>query len=94
MRNLEDAPITANQTLASVSAIYSWAVKEEILSANPCKLVARNPTRSRERILSASEIPIVWAAFDEAEPMVGTALKLILLLGQRPGEVVTCATSI
>ena len=50
-------------------------------------LVARNPTRSRERILSASEIPIMWAAFDEAEPMAGTALKLILLLGQRPGEV-------
>ena len=87
MRNLEDAPITANQTLASVSAIYSWAVKEEILATNPCKLVARNPTRSRERILSTGEIPIVWAAFDEAEPMVGTALKLILLLGQRPGEV-------
>jgi integrase len=84
---LEEAPITANQTLASISAIYSWAVKEEILSTNPCKLVARNPTRSRERILSGSEIPIVWAAFDEAEPMVGTALKLILLLGQRPGEV-------
>jgi integrase len=87
MRSLEEAPITANQTLASVSAIYSWAVKEEILSANPCKLVARNPTRSRERILSGSEIPSVWAAFDEAEPMVGTVLKLILLLGQRPGEV-------
>jgi integrase len=86
MRNMEEAPIAANKTLASVSAIYSWAVKEEILATNPCKLVARNPTRSRERILSASGIPIVWAAFDEMG-MIGTALKLILLLGQRPGEV-------
>jgi integrase len=30
---------------------------------------------------------LVWSAFDDAGPIVGTALKLILLLGQRPGEV-------
>jgi hypothetical protein len=44
-----EAPIVANQTLAAVSAIFSWALKEEILPANPCKLVQRNATRSRER---------------------------------------------
>ena len=47
-----EAPIVANQTLAAVSAVFSWAVKEEILAANPCKLVERNATRSRERVLS------------------------------------------
>ena len=36
-----EAPIVANQTLAAVSAIFSWALKEEILPANPCKLVPR-----------------------------------------------------
>ena len=82
-----EAPIVANQTLAAVSAIFSWALKEEILPANPCKLVERNATKSRERVLSASEIPAVWTAFDEAGLIVGTALKLVLLLGQRPGEV-------
>jgi integrase len=86
MRNIA-APILANQTLAAVSAIFTWAVKEEILSANPCKLVARNETKSRERVLSESELPLVWAAFDDAGLIVSTALKLILLLGQRPGEV-------
>jgi len=30
---------------------------------------------------------MVWSALDDAGPIVGTALKLILLLGQRPGEV-------
>jgi len=87
MRSMEEAPITANQTLAAVSAIYSWTMREEILLNNPCKLVKGNPTRDRERILSASEIPAVWSAFDDAGPIVGAALKLILLLGQRPGEV-------
>jgi integrase len=87
MRGMEEAPIAANQTLAAVSAIFTWAVKEEIVSGNPCRGVARNPTRSRDRVLSASEIPMVWSALDDAGPIVGTALKLILLLGQRPGEI-------
>jgi integrase len=87
MRRLDDTPSTGNQTLAAVSAIYSWAVKEDILPANPCKLVDRNLTKSRERILSTSEIPLVWSAFDDAGPMIATALKLILVLGQRPGEI-------
>jgi integrase len=82
-----EAPIVANQTLAAVSAIFSWALKEEILPANPCKLVARNATKSRERVLSDTEVPVMWLAFDDAELIVGSALKLILLLGQRPGEV-------
>ena len=47
----------------------------------------RNATKSRERVLSDSEIPLFWAAFDELGLLEGTALKLILLLGQRPGEV-------
>jgi integrase len=81
------APIVANQTLAAVSAIFSWGVKEEIVAANPCKLVARNPTRSRERVLADSEVPLFWKAFDGAA-LAGIALKMILLTGQRPGEMI------
>jgi integrase len=82
------APVLANQTLAAASAIFSWAVREEVgrVKANPCSHVQRNEVRSRERVLSTSELPLFWAAFD-ASGLAGTALKLILLLGQRPGEV-------
>jgi integrase len=82
-----EAPIVANQTLAAVSAIFTWAVREEVLAANPCKLVARNATRSRERVLADSEIPQFWASFGDAGLIVGSALRTILLTGQRPGEV-------
>jgi integrase len=82
-----EAPVLANQVLAAVSAVFTWAVREEILPANPCKLVARNPVRSRERVLADSEVPLFWHAFDDAGLIVGTALKMILLTGQRPGEV-------
>ena len=75
-----DAPIVANQTLAAASAIFSWAIKQEILTVNPCKLVDRNPTTDRERVLSDAEVKLLW-------PKLDPALKLILLTGQRPGEV-------
>ena len=75
-----DAPIVANQTLAAASAIFSWAIKQEILTVNPCKLVDRNPTTDRERVLSDVEVKLLWEKLDPA-------LKLILFTGQRPGEV-------
>jgi integrase len=81
-----EAPIVANQTLAAISAVFSWGIREELVVANPCKLVERNPTRSRERVLSESELPLFWQAFDSAG-VAGNALKMILLSGQRPGEV-------
>jgi integrase len=81
-----EAPVLANQVLAAVSAIFSWAIKEEKLPANPCKLVDRNATKSRDRVLSGSEVPKFWNAFDDAGLVASSALKTILLTGQRPGE--------
>ena len=80
-----DAPMVANQTLAAGSAIFAWGMREDILKINPCQKVERNSTTSRERVLSDSEIPLFWQAFDELGLLEGTALKLILLTGQRPG---------
>jgi integrase len=87
MRELT-APVLANQTLAAASAIFSWAIREEVagVTANPCLKVKRNAVSSRERILSDSELPLFWTAFGQAGE-AGKALKLILLTGQRPGEV-------
>jgi integrase len=83
------APITANQVIKSTSAIFSWAIREEVsgIKINPCAGIERNPTRSRERVLSDSEVPLFWKAFEEANLVRGLALKTILLTGQRPGEV-------
>ncbi len=55
-----DAPIVANQTLAAASAIFSWAIKQEILTINPCHGIDRNPTADRERVLSDAEMKVLW----------------------------------
>jgi integrase len=70
-----------------VSAVFSWAVKQEVVGTNPCRGIDRNATRSRERVLSDSEVPRFWSAFDDAGLIASSALKTILLTGQRPGEV-------
>ena len=74
------APVLANQVLAAASPIFSWAVRQDIIAANPCVGVERNGTVSRERVLSDAEIAAFW-------PHLSAPLKMILLTGQRPGEV-------
>jgi integrase len=82
-----ESPVVANQTLAAVSAVFTWAQREELTDANPCKLVARNATTSRERVLAESELPLFWTALAGVDPVDAGALQMILLTGQRPGEV-------
>jgi integrase len=89
-----EAPIVANQTLAAASAIFSWAIREEFagIKVNPCHGVTRNKTTSQERVLSNHEIPLFWFAMESAGLVECMALRMILLTGQRPGEVVHMRT--
>jgi integrase len=80
------APVLANQVLASASAIFTWAVKQELLVSNPCRGVEQNSMSARERVLSDAEVPLFWEAFSAAG-VAGAALQVALLLGQRPGEI-------
>jgi integrase len=82
----DTAPILANQVLAAASAIFTWAMRQEIVPNNPCTGVERNATQSRERVLCDSEVPLFWEAMGEAG-VPGIALQVLLLTGQRPGEV-------
>jgi integrase len=83
------APVVANQVLAAASAIFTWGVNQEIVAVNPCRGVERNATTDRDRVLSDAEVPLFWSAFDATGLIASSALKMILLTGQRPGE--TCA---
>jgi integrase len=81
-----EAPILSNQVLASTSAVFSWAIREQLVAVNPCALIKGNPTRARERIVSDSEVPKFWKEFDDLG-IEGMALKMVLLTSARPGEI-------
>jgi integrase len=82
-----ESPSVANQVRLAASAIFTWGTKQELVTVNPCKGIEENKVQSRERVLSDSEIPQFWAAFDSAGLVRSSALKVLLLTGQRPGEV-------
>lgn len=85
------APVMANRVLAYTRKLFSYAVKRDVLEANPFLGMDR-PARekARERTLSAQEIKTFWENLERTTMGDGVcrALKLILVTAQRPGEVI------
>jgi integrase len=84
------APIQANQVMAAASAIFTWGVKRGMVPTNPVRGVDRSKTTSRARKLEAEhgEYKLFWDALPSVGLLRSAALKMILLTGARPGEVV------
>ena len=85
--SLSDRKSLANQVLAAASARFSWAVQRDLIAVNPCQGIERHATASATRFLSNDEIRTIWPLLDDLGLYQGTMLKLVLLTGQRPGEV-------
>ena len=71
--------------------MFSYAVKRDVIEANPFMgMEAPAPSKVRERNLSFEEIKALWNNLDQADmsDQIKRALKLILVTGQRPGEVI------
>jgi integrase len=87
------SPVMANRLKALIHKMFTFAVDRDIIESNPCSgvkpLVSEKP---RERALGESEIQTFWNNLDNTNLTMTTdirrALRMILLTGQRPGEVV------
>lgn len=75
----------ANRVLALVKAIFNYAVEQDYFPLNPATRLRPFAERSRERFLTADELPRFWLAV-EAEPEADF-YKLSLLTGARRGNV-------
>jgi integrase len=80
-------------TFKIIRKMFNFAVKQEIVPATPCYGFEKGeelPRQvSKERNLSAAEVKAFWTGIDNAaiSQEVRNILKLILITGQRPGEV-------
>jgi len=86
------AGVAANRALAVIRRLFNWAVEEDLLSSSPAvKIKQPHKEDPKTRNLSADEIRKFWTGLDSPElsmaPATRTALKLILVTAQRPGEV-------
>lgn len=82
----QHGPIASNRARATLSAFYAWVIGQGIAETNPVVGTSRvGIERCRERVLTADDIRSVWAAVGDDDH--GCIVKLLLLTGQRRGEV-------
>ena len=76
------------RTAAYGRAAYGWAVKRGAVRVNPfAGLPIEESIAKRERVLSDQELAEVWRAAGDALPPYSTIVRLLILTGQRRGEV-------
>ena len=83
------AEIHANRILALISKVFNFGIDKEVVDTNPAHKVKKpSPERQRDRVLAPAEIRKVWQAFDDEEtPHASALFKILMLTGQRRGEV-------
>jgi integrase len=91
------SPISANRLRSVLVKLFGWACESALLADNPM-LGVKKPHREgkgKTRTLRDDEIRVLWRGLDQAKaaPGIVAALRTLLLLGQRPGEVAGMALS-
>lgn len=87
------APITANRLQGVLVRMFNFASERGIIEHSPLTGMRRLHEKPRSRVLNDDEIIILWSALDLENKNIDIyrvsklALKLILLTGQRPGEI-------
>jgi integrase len=95
----ERAPIVANRVHGALSRLFNFAAERGVIDDSPCTRIRKTPEKGRSRVLADDEIKKLWAALDlenkdvDIYRVTKLALKLLLLTGQRPGEVAGMAWS-
>jgi integrase len=66
---------------------FRWAVRRHYIEHSPCDSLPGRKTTSRSRVLSDHELKRVWTAAKEMNGSFGTIVRLLILTGQRRGEI-------
>lgn len=82
------SPVTANRLRAHLNTLFNWAKGRDIVQENPIDgIKPPAPEKARDRILNDDEIRCFWKACDRLGQPFGPLFQLLLLTGQRRGEI-------
>jgi integrase len=82
------APYSANRAFAFIRKMFNWAVERGIVETSPAVGIHRPAKEnSRDHVISDEELQTLLAAWDQMDDPWGSFLKVMLLTGQRRGEV-------
>lgn len=85
---LANTPSVAHQLHATLRKLFRWAVSRGDLDRSPLECVEGPPAvRARDRYLVDEELAIVWQACDALRKPFAAMVRLLILTGQRRGEV-------
>jgi integrase len=74
-----------NRTRTSLSAMFAWGMGEGLATSNPVAHTNKRDEKPRDRVLSEAELRTIWRALGNDD--FGAILKLLMLTGQRAGEI-------
>jgi integrase len=77
--------VTANRVRATMSAMFTWGMKEGLVLANPVANTNKREEKARDRVLIDAELRAVWQALGDSQ--YGTIVRLLMLTGQRANEI-------
>lgn len=87
LARLSETASQQKHAAVNLKTFFNWAINEEYLASNPLQSFKQGKPRRRKRILSDDELRAVWFAADQLGGLFGSIVKLMLLTGQRRGEI-------
>jgi integrase len=86
----EKTPGAANRARAVISKFFNWCLDRGIIDLSPAiRLPSPGPINERDRVLVDDELKILWSAFESLSGPINAFFEILLLTGQRRGEVAT-----
>jgi integrase len=82
----KNGKVACNRARAALSGFFSWALREGLCDTNPVGGTNQQIERPRGHVLSDDELRAVWSAARDLRDY-GVILKLLMLTGQRAGEI-------
>lgn len=87
LTRLSETPSQQKHAAVYLKTFFNWAINEEYLTSNPLQSFKQGKPRRRKRILNDDELRAIWDAASQIGGLFGPIVKLILLTGQRRGEI-------
>lgn len=81
--------ITGNRTRSSLSVLFSWLIQNGRVPANPVVNTGKNQEKSRARVLSPTELKLVWDHVGNGGDgdQYASIVRLLMLTGARANEI-------
>lgn len=92
-----DSPSEQTHLIVALKVFFNWCLKRRYVTENPIFGLTPKASPTRSRVLSDAELKSIWKACDKPTDEMPAAfpiiVKLLLLTGQRRGEIAALQSS-